>query len=152
VRTGFIWLRTGTSGALSWTRYWNFGCHKRRVISWQAEWLLAFEDGICTTELVTRDLKIARCWSSDRHVTHQGQFTFRRDEVNVWSFVCTVQQWQWNDKLTNAGCQEGGRTCDHKRQRAIFRRCHHHVRNSSRSGANPKRWILYYITTLVQVL
>jgi hypothetical protein len=38
VWTGCIWLRIGTSGGLLWTRWWAFGFHKMRIISWLAEW------------------------------------------------------------------------------------------------------------------
>jgi len=40
VRIGFIWLRIWTSGRLLSIRYWTFGFHKRRGISWLSEWLL----------------------------------------------------------------------------------------------------------------
>jgi hypothetical protein len=36
-----IWFRTGTSGGLLWTRSWTSEFHKRRVILWPAEQLLA---------------------------------------------------------------------------------------------------------------
>jgi len=38
VWTGFICVRTGTSGGLLWTQQWNFGFHKRRGIFRLAEW------------------------------------------------------------------------------------------------------------------
>jgi hypothetical protein len=28
-RTGFSWLRIGSSGGLLWTRWWTFGFHKK---------------------------------------------------------------------------------------------------------------------------
>jgi hypothetical protein len=28
-RTGFSWLRIGSSGGLVWTRWWTFGFHKK---------------------------------------------------------------------------------------------------------------------------
>jgi len=31
---GSIWLRIWTSGGLLWTRWWTFGFHKSRGISW----------------------------------------------------------------------------------------------------------------------
>jgi hypothetical protein len=31
-RTGFIWLRIGSSGRLLWTRWWTFGFHKESWI------------------------------------------------------------------------------------------------------------------------
>jgi len=40
VQNGFIWLRTGASGGLLWTRWWTFGFRKRRGISWPTERLL----------------------------------------------------------------------------------------------------------------
>jgi hypothetical protein len=36
-RTGFGWLRIGSSGGLLWTRWWTFGFHKKRgyfLTSW----------------------------------------------------------------------------------------------------------------------
>jgi hypothetical protein len=36
-RTGFNWLRIGSSGGLLWTGRWNFGFHKKGYF-WQAEW------------------------------------------------------------------------------------------------------------------
>jgi hypothetical protein len=36
-RTGFSWLKIGSSGGLVWTRWWTFGFHKKAVyflISW----------------------------------------------------------------------------------------------------------------------
>jgi hypothetical protein len=36
--TGFFWPRIGTSGELLWTREWTFEFHRRRRISWLAEW------------------------------------------------------------------------------------------------------------------
>jgi len=41
------WLRIGTSVGLLWTRKWTFGFHKKRAISWLAEWLLASQEGRC---------------------------------------------------------------------------------------------------------
>jgi hypothetical protein len=39
---GFIWLRIGACGGLLWTRWWTFGFHKIRGISWLAECTLSF--------------------------------------------------------------------------------------------------------------
>jgi hypothetical protein len=39
---GLIWLRVGTSGGVLWTRWWTFGFHKMRGISWLAERTLSF--------------------------------------------------------------------------------------------------------------
>jgi hypothetical protein len=36
VWTGSMWLRIGTSGRNLWIRYWTFGFHKMRGISWLA--------------------------------------------------------------------------------------------------------------------
>jgi hypothetical protein len=35
-RTGFSWLRIGSSGGLLWVRWWTFGFHKKGYIltSW----------------------------------------------------------------------------------------------------------------------
>jgi len=32
------------SGGTFWTRYWTFGFHKMRRISWPAKWLLHFQE------------------------------------------------------------------------------------------------------------
>jgi hypothetical protein len=47
VGTGCMWLRTGTSGRLLWTRSWTFVSHKRQGISWLSEWLWASQEGLC---------------------------------------------------------------------------------------------------------
>jgi hypothetical protein len=54
VWTWCIWLRIGTSGGLLWTRQWTFGFHRRRGISWLAEWMLASQQGLCSRELVIK--------------------------------------------------------------------------------------------------
>jgi hypothetical protein len=46
-----IWLRKGTGGGHLWLWWWNFGFHKMRGISWLAEKLLAFQEGLCSMEL-----------------------------------------------------------------------------------------------------
>jgi hypothetical protein len=85
--TGFIWLRIGTSGGILWTRWWKFGLHKRRGISWLAKWLLVSLEGLCSMELVsylviwTRNAKNVfytyimtpprSCWTA---VTADGQY------------------------------------------------------------------------------
>jgi hypothetical protein len=51
---GKVWTR-GTSGGLLWTQQWTFGFHKRRGISWLAEWLLTSQEGFCSLELVIRN-------------------------------------------------------------------------------------------------
>jgi hypothetical protein len=43
---GLIWLSTGTSGGLLWTRYWTFGFHKILGISWVAAQLAASQEGL----------------------------------------------------------------------------------------------------------
>jgi hypothetical protein len=53
VWTGLIWFRTEKSGGFWWTREWTFGFHKMRVVSWQAEELLASKERLCCTELVS---------------------------------------------------------------------------------------------------
>jgi hypothetical protein len=60
--TGFNWLRTGTSGGLMWTRQWTFGFHKRRGISWVAEWLLASQKVVRTME---GDYRWVNIWITD---------------------------------------------------------------------------------------
>jgi hypothetical protein len=52
MRTVFICLKIGSSGALLWTQQWNFGFHKMRGISWLAEQLLASYEEVCSVELV----------------------------------------------------------------------------------------------------
>jgi hypothetical protein len=46
-RTGFSWLRIGSSGGLLWTRWWTFGFHKKGyfLTSWSA-----FQIVSCTME------------------------------------------------------------------------------------------------------
>jgi hypothetical protein len=51
--TGCIWLRTGTSGRLLWTRRWTFGFRKRRGACSLCERLWASQ-GFCPMELVSR--------------------------------------------------------------------------------------------------
>jgi hypothetical protein len=48
--TGSIWLRIGTGGELLWMRLWIFGFHKMRGISWLAQDVLAFQEGLCSME------------------------------------------------------------------------------------------------------
>jgi len=43
--------RTGTGGELLWMRKWTFGFHKMRGISWLAEELLHFQEGVFSMEL-----------------------------------------------------------------------------------------------------
>jgi len=45
--TGLILLRKGTSGGPLLTRQRSFGFYKMRGISWPAEELLAFQEGLC---------------------------------------------------------------------------------------------------------
>jgi hypothetical protein len=40
--TGLIWLRIGTGGGLLWIRWWTFGFHKMRGISWVAYDITSF--------------------------------------------------------------------------------------------------------------
>jgi hypothetical protein len=53
VWAGFIWLRIETNGGLSWTRDCIFGFHKMLGHSWGAEQLVASQEGLSSTELVT---------------------------------------------------------------------------------------------------
>ena len=48
-----VLLRIGTGGGLLWMRWWTFGFHKMREISWLAEDLLAPHIGLCCVELVS---------------------------------------------------------------------------------------------------
>jgi hypothetical protein len=48
-----ISLRIGTGGGLLWVRWWTFGFHKMRGISWLADNLLASQEGLCCVELVS---------------------------------------------------------------------------------------------------
>jgi hypothetical protein len=52
-----IWLRIGTGGRLLWVRWWTFGFHKMRGISWLADDLLASQEGLCSMELVMRHIR-----------------------------------------------------------------------------------------------
>jgi hypothetical protein len=40
--TGSIWLRIGTGGGLLWIRWWTFGFHKMRGVSWVAQDVFSF--------------------------------------------------------------------------------------------------------------
>jgi len=51
VWTGCICLQIGTSGGSLWTRQWYFGFHKRRGISWPAEWLSASQERLHSMQL-----------------------------------------------------------------------------------------------------
>jgi hypothetical protein len=52
-QTGLIWLRIGTGGGLLCIRWWTFGFHQMRGISWVAEDILASQEGLCSMELVS---------------------------------------------------------------------------------------------------
>jgi hypothetical protein len=43
-----IWLRTGTGGGLLCIRWWTFGFHEMRGISWVAKDILASQEGLCS--------------------------------------------------------------------------------------------------------
>jgi hypothetical protein len=43
---GSSWLRIGTGGGHLWMRYWTFGFHKMRGISWLAANWLASQEGL----------------------------------------------------------------------------------------------------------
>ena len=45
--TRLFWLRIGAGGGLLWLRWWIFGFHKMRGISWLDEGLLASQEGLC---------------------------------------------------------------------------------------------------------
>jgi hypothetical protein len=51
--TALIWLRIETGGGLFCLQSWAFGFHKVQVISCLSEDLLASEEGLCSTELVS---------------------------------------------------------------------------------------------------
>jgi hypothetical protein len=46
-------LRTESSDGFLRTWKWTFGFRNRRGISWLAEWLLAYQEGLCPTKLVS---------------------------------------------------------------------------------------------------
>jgi hypothetical protein len=46
VWTGLIWLRIGTGVGHLWMRYWTFGLHKMRGISWVGENRVASQEGL----------------------------------------------------------------------------------------------------------
>jgi hypothetical protein len=48
-----IGLRIGTSGGFMRARYWTFGFHEGQGISWLAEWLLSFQEGLCSMEWIS---------------------------------------------------------------------------------------------------
>jgi len=50
--TGFICLSIGNSGRCFLTQLWTFGFHKRQGISWLAEQLLAYQEGLCSMWLM----------------------------------------------------------------------------------------------------
>jgi len=52
---GFIWLRIRSSGEFFWTQ-WPFGVHKRQVISWLTERLLATQEEHCSMEFAINEL------------------------------------------------------------------------------------------------
>jgi hypothetical protein len=54
VWTVSIWFRIGTVGGHLWMRYWTFGFHKMRGISWVAENRLASREGLCCMEPVSK--------------------------------------------------------------------------------------------------
>jgi hypothetical protein len=47
---GWSWLRIGTGGVRFWVRWWIFGFHKMRGISWLAADQLASQEGLCSME------------------------------------------------------------------------------------------------------
>jgi hypothetical protein len=51
--TGSNWLRIRQSGGLLCTQQWTLWFHKRRRIPLLPEWLLASQEGICSTEFVS---------------------------------------------------------------------------------------------------
>ena len=48
--TGLGWHRIGTSGGRLWVRWWTFGFHKMRGITWLAANQLASQEGLCTMQ------------------------------------------------------------------------------------------------------
>jgi hypothetical protein len=63
---GFSWLRTGAGGGILWMRWWTFLFHKIGGISWLAEDLLAFQEGLRSMALAS---------SGGWLITHLGCFT-----------------------------------------------------------------------------
>jgi hypothetical protein len=59
--TGCICLGIGTNGRLLGTRNWSFGFHKRRGISWLAEWLLASPEELCSMDSVSVTFSYPPC-------------------------------------------------------------------------------------------
>jgi hypothetical protein len=65
---GVNWMYLiGTSGRLLWTRQWTFGFHKRRWISWLAEWLLASLEQFRSMELINGAWKFITVCTRARH-------------------------------------------------------------------------------------
>jgi hypothetical protein len=59
---GFVLLGIGPSGVFLWTRQWTFGFHKRLVIYWLAERLLASQERLCSVELLLCSVLQVACF------------------------------------------------------------------------------------------
>jgi hypothetical protein len=54
--TWLIYLNIGSSGLFFWTHKWKLRFHRRRPISWPADWILAFQE-LCSMERVTYQIE-----------------------------------------------------------------------------------------------
>jgi hypothetical protein len=83
--TGSIWLRIGTGGGLLWRRWWTFGFHKMRGISWVAEDVLGSQEGLCSMaqvfERVWKDTLMAQLQVLPRNSPEQ---THRKIPKTSW--------------------------------------------------------------------
>jgi hypothetical protein len=55
--TWSIWLKIGIGDRHLWMRYWTFGFHKMRGISWLAENRLASQERLCSVSAEWRSLE-----------------------------------------------------------------------------------------------
>ena len=69
VGTGWSWLRKGTGGRRLCARWWTFGFHKMRRISWLAAKPVAYQEGLCSMKQAS-SWKVRLVWSvlQSRHV------------------------------------------------------------------------------------
>jgi hypothetical protein len=61
----FIWLRIGSSGGSLWDRQRRSGFRKWQGIYSPAEWLLASQEGLCSTVLNCFNFCVAGCNSAE---------------------------------------------------------------------------------------
>jgi len=76
--TESIWLRTRTSGGPLWTQSWTSGFHKRQGIFWLAQWLLASQEGLCSMELLSFEVKLKNPMEPKIMLTSSGAWCYLR--------------------------------------------------------------------------